>query len=203
MEVKRIGKRGLLFIFDFGDDTTNIYTIKGQKHWFVIDTFLGPGAIIEIETYLKGALDEKPVIVVNTHAHFDHIMANGPLVEATGAPLALHPLDLPLLQQGGGAGFFGLEVSSGPEPDMELAEGDTIVFGQQRHHLAGFINVITRKGIDPYCPWIRLVAVYLTRQHLFGAANTVAGVVVAPHGQMKFIIGGGRNALDAIGGDGP
>lgn len=76
MEVKRIGKRGLLFIFDFGDDTTNIYTINGQKHWFVIDTFLGPGAIIEINTYLKGALDEKPVIVVNTHAHFDHFWGN-------------------------------------------------------------------------------------------------------------------------------
>ncbi|MBN1219390.1 MAG: MBL fold metallo-hydrolase [Anaerolineae bacterium] len=68
--------------------------------------------------------------ILNTHAHFDHILANGPLVEATGARLALHPLDLPLLRQGGGAGFFGLEVPFGPDPDMELAEGDTIRFGQ-------------------------------------------------------------------------
>ena len=27
--------------------------------------------------------------ILNTHAHFDHILANGPLVKATGAPLAL------------------------------------------------------------------------------------------------------------------
>lgn len=68
--------------------------------------------------------------ILNTHAHFDHIMANGPLVKATAAPLALHPLDLPLLRQHGGASFFGLEVPTGsPEPDIELAEGDAISFG--------------------------------------------------------------------------
>ena len=68
--------------------------------------------------------------ILNTHAHFDHVMANKALVEATGAPLALHPLDLPLLRQNGGAAFFGLEVPPSPDPDMELAEGDTISFGE-------------------------------------------------------------------------
>jgi len=67
--------------------------------------------------------------ILNTHAHFDHILANGELVEVTGAPVALHPLDLPLWQQGGGATFFGLDVPSVPDPDMELAEGDEITFG--------------------------------------------------------------------------
>lgn len=68
--------------------------------------------------------------ILNTHAHFDHIMANGPLVQATAAPLALHPLDLPLLRQNGGASLFGLDAPPSPEPDIELAEGDTIVFGR-------------------------------------------------------------------------
>ncbi|MCB0155923.1 MAG: MBL fold metallo-hydrolase, partial [Anaerolineae bacterium] len=72
--------------------------------------------------------------ILNTHAHFDHVMANKALVEATGAPLALHPLDLPLLRQNGGAAFFGLEVPPSPDPDMALAEGDTISFGE--HTLA-------------------------------------------------------------------
>lgn len=67
--------------------------------------------------------------ILNTHAHFDHIMANAPLVEALGAPLALHPLDLPLLRQNGGAALFGLEAPPSPEPDLLLAEGDTISFG--------------------------------------------------------------------------
>lgn len=67
--------------------------------------------------------------VLNTHAHFDHILANGPVVKATGAPLALHPLDLPLLRQKGGAEFFGLQAPASPEPDIALAEGDTLSFG--------------------------------------------------------------------------
>jgi glyoxylase-like metal-dependent hydrolase (beta-lactamase superfamily II) len=67
--------------------------------------------------------------ILNTHAHFDHILANGRLVEATGAPLALHPLDLPLLRQNGGAALFGLYAPPSPEPDLSLAEGDTITFG--------------------------------------------------------------------------
>jgi len=68
--------------------------------------------------------------ILNTHAHFDHIMANGPMVKATGAPLAIHPLELPLLHQKGGAAMFGLSAPASPEPDMLLAEGDTISFGQ-------------------------------------------------------------------------
>ena len=67
--------------------------------------------------------------VLLTHAHFDHMMANAGVVEATNAPLALHPLDLPLLRNNGGASFFGMHVPQSPEPDLELAEGDTITFG--------------------------------------------------------------------------
>jgi len=67
--------------------------------------------------------------ILNTHAHFDHILANQALVEATGAPLAIHPLEIPMLKDGGGAAAFGLQAPSGPEPDIELAEGDTITFG--------------------------------------------------------------------------
>lgn len=67
--------------------------------------------------------------VLNTHAHFDHILANGDVVRATGAPLVLHPLDLPLLRANGGAALFGMEAPPSPEPDMLLAEGDEITFG--------------------------------------------------------------------------
>lgn len=68
--------------------------------------------------------------ILNTHAHFDHIMANAAMLEAFDVPLALHPLDRPLLQQNGGAALFGFQAPPSPEPTMELAEGDTISFGQ-------------------------------------------------------------------------
>ncbi len=73
--------------------------------------------------------------ILNTHAHFDHIAANAALVQATGAALALHPLDLPLLRMGGGAALFGMECPPSPEPDIQLSEGDVIRFGRYSLHV--------------------------------------------------------------------
>ncbi len=70
--------------------------------------------------------------VLLTHAHFDHIGAVGPLVAATGAPLAVHPLELPLLRQGGGGAAFGLDMPPGPEPDRLLEPGQPVEAGSLR-----------------------------------------------------------------------
>jgi hydroxyacylglutathione hydrolase len=68
--------------------------------------------------------------VLNTHAHWDHVAANADLVEATGAQLAIHPQELPLLQARGGADLWGIPVKSSPKPDIELADGQTIEVGK-------------------------------------------------------------------------
>jgi len=73
------------------------------------------------------------VFILNTHAHFDHIGANAALASATGAPLAIHELDVPLLKERGGAKQFGYEIPSSPEPNLLLEEGSMIKFG--RHSL--------------------------------------------------------------------
>jgi hydroxyacylglutathione hydrolase len=70
--------------------------------------------------------------VLDTHAHFDHTDANGAIVEATGAPLALHPDDLPLLNASGGAALFGLRADPSPPPDLELHDGDELAVGKLR-----------------------------------------------------------------------
>ncbi len=70
--------------------------------------------------------------VLNTHAHFDHTDANGALVEATGATLALHAADQPLLEQAGGAALFGLEAEASPPPTLELHDGDELAVGNLR-----------------------------------------------------------------------
>jgi hydroxyacylglutathione hydrolase len=70
--------------------------------------------------------------VLNTHAHFDHTDANGAIVEATGAPLAIHPAELPLLKASGGAALFGLYADPSPPPDLELHDGDELEVGTLR-----------------------------------------------------------------------
>jgi hydroxyacylglutathione hydrolase len=68
--------------------------------------------------------------VLNTHAHFDHTDGNGAVVKATGAALAIHPLDRPLLEMGGGSAWFGMGTRPGPTPTLELQAGDQLTVGR-------------------------------------------------------------------------
>ncbi len=68
--------------------------------------------------------------VLNTHAHWDHVSANADVLQATGAKLAIHPDDLPLLRARGGADLWGIPVKPSPEPDIELSEVQRLKIGQ-------------------------------------------------------------------------
>lgn len=69
--------------------------------------------------------------IINTHGHFDHIGANGDLLEVTGAELMIHPADRPLLQQASThAAAFGLRAVRSPEPTRELVDGDQLLLGE-------------------------------------------------------------------------
>jgi glyoxylase-like metal-dependent hydrolase (beta-lactamase superfamily II) len=74
--------------------------------------------------------------IVNTHGHIDHIAANRPLKEATGAMIAIHHADAEYLitDQGQFARMLGV-LSPGPPADVLLEEGDDIVFGDDSLHV--------------------------------------------------------------------
>lgn len=72
------------------------------------------------------------IYVLNTHAHFDHTDANAAILEATGAQLAIHPEEIPILQASGGANWFGVNANISPPPDLELSTGDELEIGQLR-----------------------------------------------------------------------
>lgn len=81
--------------------------------------------------------------VLNTHCHFDHMGANADIVEATGALLALHPAELPILEARGGASWFGVPVKASPPPDVELHGGDLLEIGRLR------LQVLETPGHSP------------------------------------------------------
>jgi hydroxyacylglutathione hydrolase len=71
--------------------------------------------------------------IVNTHGHIDHIAANRPVREGTGAQLAIHQDDAEWLVTDQGAYARMLGVSSpGPAADVLLEEGDEIAIGNER-----------------------------------------------------------------------
>ena len=106
---------------------TNCYIVgcEESRTGAIIDPGGDPARILaEVDRYQL-----KIEYVLDTHAHFDHTDANGAIVRATGAPLALHSEDLPLLQASGGAAFFGLQAEPSPPPDIYLADGDQLDVG--------------------------------------------------------------------------
>ena len=73
----------------------------------------------------------KPVLAVNTHCHFDHILGVEFLKMTYGVKFAASSADLDLLKSGHASGaMFGMELGALPEEiDIDLANLDEIKFG--------------------------------------------------------------------------
>lgn len=77
MKIKNIGSRGTLFTFHDLGIATNVYVIHAKKHVFIIDTYLGPDIMKPINQYIENQYGNKPLIIVNSHSHWDHVWGNG------------------------------------------------------------------------------------------------------------------------------
>jgi glyoxylase-like metal-dependent hydrolase (beta-lactamase superfamily II) len=107
---------------------TNCYIVGDEvsRECLVIDP-AGDADLI-LDTVERLELDVK--LVVNTHGHFDHIMANGKVMEATGAPLAIHPDDSGMLSNPlrSFALFVG-KIHPSPPATVLLEDGATVEVG--------------------------------------------------------------------------
>lgn len=120
----------ILRALQVGDLQTNCYIVACEET--MEGVVLDPGGdadriLLEVERSKLTIL-----YVLLTHAHFDHTLANAEVVAATGARLALHPGEEPLLKNGGGAHLFGFSVQASPPLDLGLAAGQVIGVGRLR-----------------------------------------------------------------------
>ena len=80
MQIQKIGKRGTMFSFDFEFNnepiSVRVYVIDAPGRRYVFDTALGPGAIQQVADHFGPDFWEKPLLVVNSHGHFDHFWGN-------------------------------------------------------------------------------------------------------------------------------
>ncbi len=92
---------------------------------------IDPGEDAEQILQRLAALKLELKLIVNTHGHFDHIGANRAVQAATGARLAIHSADVPLLGVAAKhAAAYGLRCEVSPPPDRELADGDLLTVGE-------------------------------------------------------------------------
>ncbi|MCK5063724.1 MAG: MBL fold metallo-hydrolase [Candidatus Fermentibacteraceae bacterium] len=72
-----------------------------------------------------------PVVIINTHGHFDHVGGNAYLTRETDADLLLHVADLHFLQGSREhADMWGMEFEDSPEPTRLLKGGEVLSVGE-------------------------------------------------------------------------
>ena len=103
---------------------TNCYVLKDGGESIVID----PGeASPQVLAAVKGT---RVKMIFNTHCHCDHCGGNVEMVRQTGAPLAIHEDEIPLLQMLEQQGsLFGVDFPPSPDPDILVKEGDEVTVG--------------------------------------------------------------------------
>ena len=128
--------------FYFNDLRECTYVVWDETGECVI---IDPGCQSETEKErLKKFIENnklKPVKLLNTHGHFDHVMGNAFVANTWGVKSYIHPLDKPQLERAFSYGeMFGYNIEQPPVDTIDIGDGDKINFGNS------CLKVITTPG---------------------------------------------------------
>ena len=117
--------------FTFGPFQENTYILHDETQECAI---LDPGCYTpEEKNKLADSIKHqglKPVKILLTHAHLDHILGNNFVCGKYNLKPEMHKEDLLMLQSAKMVGdMYGISAEPSPEPDVFLDEKDTVRFG--------------------------------------------------------------------------
>ena len=118
-------------IFTFNAFQENTYILHDETLECVI---IDPGCSnsveeAELDNYIASR-NLKPVKLINTHCHIDHVLGNKYVMEKYGIQLHSHKGEAPVLQANVQvAAMYGLDYAPSPEIDVFLEEGESLNFG--------------------------------------------------------------------------
>lgn len=140
--------------FTFNPFQENTYIAYDEtKECIIVD----PGCYDESENKtLQGFIEEhklKPVALVNTHCHLDHVFGNKFVADCYKITPKMHKLDLPMLEYAPlAAQKYGVHLGELPESVEFIEEGNLVKFGNSEFeviftpgHAPGHICLISKK----------------------------------------------------------
>lgn len=120
--------------FTFNPFQENTYILYDEtKECVIIDP--GCNSVAE-QNQLKQFIEKeklKPVRLLNTHCHLDHIFGNHWVAETYGLPLEANEKEIPMLSYSEQASaMYGVPMQTSPAIEIFLTEKDIITFGTQK-----------------------------------------------------------------------
>jgi len=132
-------------VFTFNEFSENSYILyDATKSCIIVD----PGCNTREEQQLFSDFIEsnglKPVKLLNTHCHIDHILGNKYILEKYGLELIAHQKEIPVLAAAEiSANIYQINYDPSPEIAGFLEEGETVTFGESK------LEVIFTPGHSP------------------------------------------------------
>jgi len=131
--------------FIFNSFEENTYVLSDKTGECVI---IDPGCHLEEEEEeLARYIAEnslRPVLLLNTHCHIDHVLGNRFVADRFSLNLYIHATEQQVLDSSSAVSMmYGIQMSPSPSPAGYLAEGDTVRFGNSS------LKVIFTPGHSP------------------------------------------------------
>jgi hydroxyacylglutathione hydrolase len=119
-------------VFTFNPFQENTYLIwDHSRECVIIDPGMFDSSEREILTQFIAENDLKPVRLLNTHCHIDHVLGNDFVYRKWGLKPEFHKLDVPTLERGiQSSAMFGIPYDPSPEAGRFIVDGEEIAFGQ-------------------------------------------------------------------------
>lgn len=123
--------------FTFNDFAENTYIISDESGECII---IDPGCGYPSEqSMLAKYIEEKslrPVHLINTHCHIDHVLGNKFVSETWQLPLSAHKKESPVLASSPAVALmYQIPYDPSPEISVFLEEGDVVYFGNSEFHV--------------------------------------------------------------------
>lgn len=117
--------------FVFNDFMENTYLLWDESNaCIIIDPGCNsPAEKSDLVQFIEGN-QLKPVLLINTHCHIDHVLGNKWVKETFEIDLLIHQQELVVLQTMDQISkLYGIYAEISPAPDRHVAAGESITFG--------------------------------------------------------------------------